>query len=118
MNADPRNHDDITEVAEAQEGAFGEFALWVNEASFFRFREVSATYQLPGSIVEKIGSTRGSVSLSARNLGMIWTNWPEWPHHDPEVIDPSNTFSGNREPQEDSAVPPLTSLTLTIRLGM
>ncbi|MBT8485309.1 MAG: SusC/RagA family TonB-linked outer membrane protein [Phycisphaerae bacterium] len=118
LNADPRNHDDITEVAEAQEGAFGEFALWVNEASFFRFREVSATYQLPGSIVEKIGSTRGSVSLSARNLGMIWTNWPEWPHHDPEVIDPSNTFSGNREPQEDSAVPPLTSLTLTIRLGM
>ena len=118
INADPRNHDDITDVAEAQEGAFGEFGLWVNEASFFRFREISATYQLPENIVSKVGSTRGSLSLSARNLGMIWTNWPEWPHHDPEVVDPSNTFSGNREPQEDSAVPPLTSLTLTVRLGM
>jgi len=118
INADPRNHDDITEVAEAQEGAFGEFALWVNEASFFRFRELSATYQLPDNIVQRIGSTRGSISLSARNLGMIWTNWQEWPHHDPEVIDPSNTFTGNREPQEDSAVPPLTSLTVTVRLGM
>ncbi len=118
LNADPRNHDDITEVAEAQEGAFGEFALWVNEASFLRFRELSATYQLPESVVERVGTTRGSISLSARNLGMLWTNWPEWPHHDPEVIDPSNTFTGNREPQEDSAVPPLTSLTVTVRLGM
>ncbi len=117
INADPRNHPPEL-VAEAQEGAFGEFALWVNEASFFRFREVSATYQLPDGIVQSLGSTRGSISLSARNLGMIWTNWPEWPHHDPEVVDPSNTFSGNREPQEDSAVPPLTSMTLTFRLGM
>jgi TonB-linked SusC/RagA family outer membrane protein len=118
LNALPREHPDITEVAEAQEGASGEFALWVNEASFFRFRELSATYQLPDSWLQRVGSSRGSISLSARNLGMIWTNWQEWPIHDPEVVDPSNTFTGNREPQEDSAIPPLTSLTLTLRLGM
>ena len=34
------------------------------------------------------------------------------------ALDPSNTFTGNREPQEDSAVPPLTSLTVTFRLGL
>jgi TonB-linked SusC/RagA family outer membrane protein len=118
LNALPREAEDITRVAEAQEGASGEFALWVQEASFFRFRELSATYQVPESWASQIGASRGSISLSARNLGMIWTNWPEWPHHDPEVIDPSNTFTGNREPQEDSAVPPLTSFTITFRVGM
>lgn len=117
LNVYPREYD-INDVAEAQFGASGEFALWVNEASFVRFRELSVTYQLPDNIVQKVGSTRGSIGVSARNLGMIWTNWQEWPHHDPEVVDPSNTFSGNREPQEDSGVPPLTSLTLTVRLGM
>ena len=118
LNAFPREAEDITRVAEAQEGASGEFALWVQEASFFRFRELSATYQVPESWMSQIGGSRGSISLSARNLGMIWTNWPEWPHHDPEVIAPSNTFTGNREPQEDSAVPPLTSFTVTFRVGM
>jgi len=117
LNIFPRNFP-ITDVAEAQYGASGEFALWVNEASFIRFRELSLTYQMPDSWVQKVGSTRGSLSVSTRNLGMIWTNWQEWPHHDPEVVDPSNTFQGNREPQEDSGIPPLTTLTLTVRLGM
>ena len=117
LNMYPREYP-ITDVAEAQFGASGEFALWVNEASFMRFREVSLTYRIPDSWVQKIGTTRGSFSLAARNLGMIWTNWQEWPHHDPEIVDPSNTFSGNREPQEDDGIPPLTSLTLTLRLGM
>ena len=117
LNLYPQEYN-INEVAEAQFGASGEFALWVNEASFVRFRELSAIYTMPDAWVEWAGASRGSLTLSARNLGMLWTNWQEWPHHDPEVVDPSNTFSGNREPQEDSAVPPLTALTLTVRLGM
>ena len=117
LNHYPQEYD-INEVAEAQFGASGEFALWVNEASFVRFRELSMTYTMPDQWVQRVGSSRGSLTLAARNLGMLWTNWQEWPHHDPEVVDPSNTFTGNREPQEDSAVPPLTALTLTVRLGM
>ncbi len=117
LNLFPHEYN-INEVAEAQFGASGEFALWVNEASFVRFRELSAIYTMPDAWVERIGASRGSLTLAARNLGMLWTNWQEWPHHDPEVVDPSNTFTGNREPQEDSAVPPLTALTLTVRLGM
>ena len=116
LNLYPQEYD-ITDVAEAQFGASGEFGLWVNEASFVRFRELSLSYTMPDAWVERLGSSRGSLTLAARNLGMLWTNWPEWPHHDPEVVDPSNTFTGNREPQEDSAVPPLTGLTLTVRLG-
>ncbi len=117
LTAFPFDHD-IRKVAEAQFGSTGEYDLWVNEASFVRFRELSLSYQMPQDWLGVVRSTRGSLSLSARNLAMLWTNWPEWPHHDPEVVDPSNTFEGNREPQEDSAVPPLTSITLTVRLGM
>jgi TonB-linked SusC/RagA family outer membrane protein len=109
---------DPTDVAEAQYGNTGEFDLWVNEASFIRFRELSASYSMPPSWLGWVGASQGSISLAARNLGMIWTNWPEWPTHDPEVVDPSATFSGNREPQEDATVPPLTSLVLTLRLTM
>ncbi len=117
MNLKPREFN-INDVAEAQFGSSGEFALWVNQASFVRFRELSLTYRLPDSWAQTIGSNRGSLSLATRNLGMLWTNWPGWPIIDPEVIDPSNTFSGNREPQEDAAIPPLTTLTLTVRLSM
>ena len=107
----------INEIAEAQFGASGEFALWVNEASFIRWRELSVNYLMPESWAQAVGVNRGTINIAARNLGMIWTNWQEWPHHDPEVIDPTSTFSGNREPQQDTALPPLTSFVLTVRLS-
>ena len=117
MNYFPERFDP-RDVAEAQYGNTGEFALWVNEASFIRFRELAATYRMPPTWLGWMGASQGSLTLAARNLGMIWTNWPEYPNHDPEVVDPSSTFSGNREPQEDATVPPLTSLVLTLRLTM
>ncbi|HET9949578.1 MAG TPA: TonB-dependent receptor, partial [Longimicrobiales bacterium] len=117
LNYFPEQYDP-TDVAEAQYGNTGEFDLWVNDASFIRFRELSATYRVPEAWLRWIGANQGSISLAARNLGMIWTAWPEWPNHDPEVVDPSATFSGNREPQEDATVPPLMSLALTVRLTL
>jgi TonB-linked SusC/RagA family outer membrane protein len=115
LNYFPERYDP-RDVAEAQYGNSGEFALWVNEASFIRFRELSATYRMPSAWTNRIGASQGTIGLAARNLGLIWTNWPEAQNHDPEIVDPSNTFSGNREPQEDAAVPPLMSLVLTLRL--
>ena len=114
LNLYPLEHDDITEVAEAQYGSSGEFDLWVNSASFIRWKELSLSYLIPDSWAQKIGTSRGTVSLSSRNLAMLWTNWPEWPHHDPEITDATATFT--QEPQEDAGIPPLMSLTLTVRL--
>ena len=107
---------DPTDVAEAQLGQTGEYDLWVNESSFVRWKSVTVGYQMPENWLGFVGASRGQLSLTAQNLGMVWTNWPGWPYHDPEVVDPSNTFSGNREPQEDSAIPPLTSFTISLRL--
>jgi TonB-linked SusC/RagA family outer membrane protein len=116
LNLLPLEHDDINEVAEAQYGSSGEFDLWVNEASFVRWKELSVSYLMPDSWAQKVGASRGSLSLASRNLMMIWTNWPEWPHHDPEITDATATFT--QEPQEDAGVPPLMSLTLTVRLSL
>jgi hypothetical protein len=109
---------DPRDVAAAQYGNSGEFSLWVSESSFIRFRELSLTYRVPNALLDRVGATSGSLSVAARNLGMIWTKWPTYPYHDPEVVDPSSTFSGNREPQSDATVPPLTSVAVTLRLSM
>ncbi len=116
INAFPLQSDP-TDVAEAQLGNSGEYDLWVNESSFIRWRELSLTYQMPESWLGFVSASRGQFSVAARNLGMVWTNWPAYPYHDPEVVDPSNTFEGNREPQEDSGIPPLTSITFSLRLS-
>ena len=108
---------DPTDVAEAQLGNSGEYDLWVHEASFIRWREMTVSYQMPEHWLGFVGASRGQFSVAAQNLGMVWTNYPTYPWQDPEVVDPSNTFEGNREPQEDTAVPPLTSITFSLRLS-
>ena len=40
--------------------------------SFARLREVSASYNLPGSWVSSFGASRASLSVGARNLAFIW----------------------------------------------
>ncbi|MBI4502300.1 MAG: SusC/RagA family TonB-linked outer membrane protein [Gemmatimonadetes bacterium] len=41
--------------------------------SFARLREVSLSYTMPQSIVRRFAASRGSVTLAARNLWMLWT---------------------------------------------
>ena len=115
---DPKPYD-ITDVAEAQIGvsSLSEADLWVNSASFVRFKELALSYDLPEDWMGSIGAERGLFTVSARNLGMLWTNWPAWPFHDPEVFEPARAFSGNREPVGFTQVPPLTSFSFGMRLG-
>jgi len=117
MNKFPERFDP-RDVAAAQYGNTGEFDLWVRDASFIRFRELSAVYSLPTDWAGRLGASRGQISLAVRNPfgGIVWTRWPN-PWNDPEVVDPSNTFSGNREPQSSATTPPLSSLVLSVRLG-
>ncbi len=109
---------DARDVAAAQYGNTGEFSLWVNKASFIRFSELSLRYQVSNGLLQHVGASSGTVSVAARNLGMIWTNWPTWPYEDPEVFDPTNSFSGNREPFSNGNLPPLRSVAVTVRLSM
>ena len=42
------------------------------DATFWKMREMSLRYQLPRSLVERVGVDRASVSLSGRNLFFFW----------------------------------------------
>ncbi len=97
-------------------GRFGEFQLWVPKASFARLREITLTSPLPDSWVQRIGAQQGRLSVAAQNVAMLWTNYFAWPYQDPEVRAPANVLGGNREPENTAAVPPLMSLTFTLRL--
>jgi hypothetical protein len=73
---------------------------FVEKIDFIRFREVSATYTVPDSWPRKIGAQHATVTLGARNLGLI----TDYTGMDPET----GYFSGNTGIQSDfqSGPPP------------
>ena len=53
------------------------------DASFVKFRQLSATYRLPADWAARLGASAGSLTLSGRNLH----TWSKWWTGDPEVQD-------------------------------
>lgn len=67
-------------------GGFGaNTSQFVKDASWTRLREVSLGYELPASVVSKIGLTSMDFSVSGRNLA-LWT--------DIEGVDPESNLTG------------------------
>lgn len=58
---------------------------WVQDGSWIRLRDVSLTYQLPSSVANRIGMSRGSLGVYGRNL-LLFTNYGG--------IDPETNLSG------------------------
>ena len=100
-----------------------------HEGGFLRLREVGASYTLPSSMLANIGASRGVISLSARNLAMLWTKaqgWGTW--RDGRVM-PPNGFggrwswdaelrsTGNIRADQQTTMPPFASFTATVRLS-
>jgi len=84
---------------------------YINDSGFFRFREVSASVFLPDDYVRRIGASRATLTLSARNLGTI-TNWTG--------MDPEARFLGGARGLfggfEQNHLPQLTSFVSSINL--
>jgi len=59
----------------------------IEEADYIRWRELSLTYTVPGSLVERMGLERLSLTAGARNLS-LWTKY--------SGIDPDNNVSTQR----------------------
>jgi hypothetical protein len=47
------------------------------DRSFIKFRELGARYQLPALITERIGADRASLTISGRELGVLWRKEPD-----------------------------------------
>jgi hypothetical protein len=66
-------------------------ARFVYDASFLKLRELSLTYNFPGSILDKTPLTAASLSFIGSNLWIIQKNLP---HADPEASQSSGNIQG------------------------
>jgi TonB-dependent starch-binding outer membrane protein SusC len=55
---------------------------YIEDGSFTRFRELSATFRLPADIVQRVGGSAASLTLGMRNVA-LWTNYSG---PDPDII--------------------------------
>lgn len=110
INYFPERFDPVL-VAEAQGGTAFTDQL-IQDASFTRFRELSATYTLPISVARAMRASRASITVAGRNLG-LWTNFPG--------IEPEASFnSGGRGgfgQWEQNVLPQLRQFVTTVNLN-
>ncbi|MFW6010419.1 MAG: TonB-dependent receptor domain-containing protein, partial [Gemmatimonadota bacterium] len=81
------------------------------DADFIKLRELSATYRLPSDWTAAIRADRVSVSLAARDLDILWTNYKPWSDADgnPVKSDPEvQFFSSQTFTTLDYASTPMT----------
>jgi TonB-linked SusC/RagA family outer membrane protein len=85
------------------------------DADFWKLREVGMRYNLPESLVGRVGMDRASLALSARNVWIIWVAQDEIYGHpvtDPEFGNPAAADGGGNF----RAQPPGASINATLRV--
>jgi len=83
----------------------------VNDASYTKLREISLSYNLPGTFASRLGAARASVSIAGRNLH-TWTNY--------KGLEPEASFQGGARgfgQWEQDVTPQLRSYIATLRLN-
>ena len=88
---------------------FGTNAGYIEDASFWRLREVSLTFNAPQSFASNLGFSRVSLTLSGRNLGL----WTDYSGIDPEI---SATGQSNFTSQEFLSQPPIRAWKARLNL--
>ncbi len=100
-----------------------------HEGGFLRLREVGASHSIPGNLLTHIGASRGVISVSARNMAMLWTKahgWGTW--RDGRVMPPGGfggrwswdaelRSTGNIRADQQTVMPPFASFTANVRLS-
>jgi outer membrane receptor protein involved in Fe transport len=96
-------------AAEIQDPTIFNSNLRLHDASFGKFRELSASYSLPANWAARAGASRASVRLSARNLA----TWTRWQGLDPESYRMNQLHSRS----EQEAMPQLQQVMATVNLS-
>jgi TonB-linked SusC/RagA family outer membrane protein len=107
--ADPQYN--ALELAEMQNGTGFTYNL-IQDASFVRLRELSASYTLPQSISRAMRASRATLTFAARNLG-LWTDY--------QGLDPEASFNGGTRggfgQWDQNVLPQLRSYVATVNLS-
>ena len=110
----------------AQKRIGGAHTLQYHDASFWKLREVGARYNLPESLVGRIGADRASLSVSGRGLWTIWVA-QDWLCRPPSPADGPQPCVGERvtDPEMRNSTqgganfymtPPISSFSATLRV--
>ena len=88
------------------------------DAGFARLRTVSASYDLPKTLTNWLGASRGSVTLSAENMAFLWraqkTSFgAEW--IDPELLPNRSTDVNGNFGYTQESWPQLARIRTTFR---
>jgi TonB-linked SusC/RagA family outer membrane protein len=82
---------------------------YMDDADFIRLRELSLTFNAPESWASVLRGQRLSVSLAARNVGLLWTKY--------EGVDPETNVSSGDTPTDFQSAAPPTFFMLRLNLG-
>lgn len=88
------------------------FGYWINRNDYIRIREVSAQYTLPSALASRIGASRASIGVLARNPGFLYV-------HD-EVFDTDPESRGSSDfyyHQRQNIFPQLTRIEGSVRVS-
>ena len=88
----------------------GTNAGYIEDASFWRLREISLTYNAPSTFSSKLGFNRISLTLSGQNLGV----WTDYSGLDPEI---SSEGQANFTTEEFLSQPPVRSWKARLNLS-
>ena len=86
-------------------------ANYIFDASYVKLRELSLTYTLPKSLIDKTPFTNISVSAVGRNLAILFDNVT---HFDPET----GQSAGNVQGLESGAYPTARTFGFNLKLGL
>ena len=89
---------------------FGTNAGYIEDASFWRLREVSLTYNAPRKWLGSLGVSRLSLTVSGQNLGL----WTDYSGLDPEI---NSIGQSNFSTQEFLSQPPVRSWKARVNLS-
>jgi hypothetical protein len=104
--------DDPAWLAQTQRG--GAFVTdLIRDASFTRFRELSATYTLPTGWAGRFGARAASVTLAGRNL----YTWTDYTGMDPEAAFLGGTRGGQSAAWEQNVTPQLQQFVATFNVN-
>ncbi len=103
---------DKAKLAAVQAGTAYTYHL-IHDASFMRFRELSATYTLPTRLASTIGASRASITIAGRNLGLR----TDFPGIEPEASFNGGTRGGAFGQWEQNVLPQLRQFVTTVNIN-
>jgi hypothetical protein len=107
-------------ICDPELAAYATIGQWLSvgtmKAGFSKLRTLSASYELPASLIQKIGGSRATLTVAGQNLFRLWTAEDSRYGHkitDPEIGKQSTAV----DTYHQEAWPQFTTITTSLRIS-